>query len=316
MTMTKLLKPIKAPNEQISFGDPRIKYPMLSSYKLDGFRALIINGEIYSPALKRYANRTVNSHFAEILNYTRTTGSVFDGEIWNPGLTFNQLSSRLRSHNGDLFGCTFYMFDYLTKDEWEGWLPTQFFYRYDNCRKYDFCAYKFNLALVKQFFCHNAQAAQLHYEQALEDGFEGTILRDPCGEYKHGRCTIKQSNMLKFKPFTTIDGNIIKVFQRKKLKENHVRTYGPANVLQRDYKKDSYILVDAVGSVLVQLEDGRTCHAAFGKGFSYQTKRTFWHSRQDLIGRGVELKYMAYGEKDKPRIGTIIRFRQDKDKII
>jgi hypothetical protein len=77
--------------------------------------------------------------------------------------------------------------------------------------------------------------------------------------------------------------------------------------------QDSYELDEAVGAFVVQLDNGKTTSVTPGRGFSYADKQALWHRREQLIGKTVEFKWMPKGSKDLPRIGSVVRFRPDKD---
>ena len=302
-----LLRPIKAPSEQVPFTDPRIQYPMMGSIKYDGFRGLLINGVFYSPVLKPYRNQNLPSHFAEAVELSKL-GWVLDGELWSQPLSFNELQSRISSVQGSLTSVEYHIFDAVRAEEWGSFTP---FY-HDRYLRLIHLPQMSNCKVVHQHLISSAQEAETFYEDMLSAEHEGVILRSPFGRYKNNRCTHNESNMLKFKAFSTSDGVITKVIQRRKLKEDLEREYAPTGLLEKVHTKDSYTLDDAVGAVEVLFE-GVLFQCAFGRGFSYKEKQELWTKRDRLPGRHVEFKHMKHGAKDRPRIGSIVRFRYDLD---
>lgn len=310
--IAKLQRPIKCPNQQIPFTDPRIRYPMYASIKYDGFRGVVLNGHFMSPDMKPFGNLDLKKKFEPLFELAEKLGAVFDGEVWHPDITFSELSGRLRAHHGKLDGVEYHIFDVISQSEWNG-------------PKYE--PYQSRLALlnrlsdllqpecrvVQQTLCLSGGVAEQRYSELLAAGAEGVILRSPLGLYKNNRCTHLESNMLKFKHFQTTDAIIISVQQRRKLRPDLERTTNTYGLLEKVHTQDSYVLDDAVGAFQVQLSDGKTTSVNLGRGFSYQDRRLLWEGRANLVGKAVEFKWMPHGSKDLPRIGSVVRFRPDKD---
>ncbi len=285
---------------------------MYASIKYDGFRGLLLNDNFYSPVAKPFGNQNLPLYFADLIRLAMDYQLVLDGEVWSETLSFSDLSSVLRRHKGDLSLVQYHIFDVLTIDEWNHTKRTRYVDRYaklhafgpllpDNCR------------IVQQNTCLNAEVAQAMYGRFLAAGHEGVILRSPTGLYKNNRCTHNESNCFKFKHFQTTDAKIVDVIQRRKLKDSIDRTYSPYGLLDKVNTQDSYDLDDAVGAFQVRLADGRITSVNLGRGFSYLDRREMWIKRDGLIGKTIEFKWMPHGTKDLPRIGSVTRFRPDKD---
>lgn len=311
----ELLKPIKAPNEQIPFSDKRIKYPMLASIKYDGFRGILMNGVFYSPALKKHPNVNLLSHFSEIINHADRAGVVFDGELWHPNLTFDQLSSRMRKHDGSMEGFEYHIFDCMSVAEWNlADLGGRLYFARNGELGYVINVAQFpNVKHVKQTVVLNADAASEMYAAHLAAGHEGMMLRSANGRYKHNRCTHNESNLYKFKHFETIDAKIVGIVQRRKMRADVERTYDPVGGLAKVNTQDSYELDEALGALTVQLADGRKTDINLGRGYTYADRVSLWKTRENLVGKMVEFKWMPHGTKNLPRIGSVVRFRPDLD---
>lgn len=306
-----LRRPIKCPNQQIPFTDPRIHYPMYASIKYDGFRGTLLNGGFFSPEMKPFANKSLWRVFEKIIELAETHQLVFDGEVWHPGLSFDRLSSVLRKFDGDLTGVEYHIFDCLPVAEWNSDKVTSFMNRRgqllglggempDNCR------------IVHQEWCINPQDAEAKYAGFLAAGHEGVILRSPLGKYKNNRCTHLESNCYKFKHFQTDEAQIIAVIQRRIMRSDTDRTFNPYGLLEKIHTESSYDLDEAVGAFQVRLRDGTVTALNLGRGFSYEDRRSLWQERHTLVGKIVEYKSMPHGAKNLPRIGNITRFRHDK----
>lgn len=307
-----LRRPIKCPNEQIPFTDTRIRYPMYASVKYDGFRGVLLNGQLHSPEMKVFGNKQLPDYFHDLFQLAQAHQVVFDCEIWSPSLSFSDLSGVLRAHRGKLDTVEAHIFDVISVSEWNAPVKTvRFIDRYVRLNAFA-SVLPSNCRIVTQHTCLNPQDAQAKYSAHLSAGCEGIILRSPSGLYKNNRCTHRESNCLKFKHFQTTDATIVSVIQRRRMKDVE-RTYNPLGLLEKIHTEAAYDLDDAVGAFQVLLGDGKTTAVNLGRGFSYEDRRHLWTQRDTLVGRCVEFKWMPHGSKDLPRIGSVVRFRPDKD---
>lgn len=307
----QLLRPIKAPSEQILFTSEFIRYPMYASIKYDGFRGVLLGDRFFSPMMKPFTNNQLWKHFEKTIELAQEHKVVFDGEIWHPEITFTELSSRLRAGSGMLDGVQYHIFDCLTHDEWNGQAHSQFNHRQQHLEVLS-NYFTPDTKRVEQLLVLNSEDAANQYAKFLGAGHEGIILRSPTGVYKHNRCTHREGNMFKFKVFQTEDAVIVEVVQRRKMLDVE-RTYNPFGLLEKINTQESYGLDEAVGAFQVRLSDGRLTSVNLGRGFSYSARQKFWTLRDSLVGKHIEFKYMPHGTKELPRIGSMIRFRPDKD---
>jgi len=263
--------------------------------------------------MKPFGNKLLNETFHKIQTLATEFNLVFDGELWSPLLGFTDLSSCLRSHRGDLSKVEYHIFDAIGVDEWNA--PTKqvkFIDRYVRLQSVT-SILPTNCKVVQQITCLNATSGQEIYAKFLAAGCEGVILRSPTGLYKNNRCTHRESNCFKFKHFQTDDAVITEVIQRRKMLADTDRTYNPLGLLEKINTSESYELDEAVGAFTVLLSDGRSTSVNLGRGFSYRDRQDLWLQRDSLVGRCVEFKWMPHGTKDLPRIGSVVRFRPDKD---
>lgn len=306
---------IKAPNEIIPFTDPRIRYPMLASTKYDGHRMLAITGTRFlTPSGKDHVNQHILEHFKEFWLFCRNRDLVIDAELWSPRMAFNELQSAIRTHYAKLPDHVgLYVFDMLTLDEWN-----------DECqiRPYNFRYYAYtgifsdhsfpHVFPVWQYVAGDSTSAEAMFNDALEEGHEGIMLRSPNATYKHGRCTHLESHMYKFKHFVRQDAVIVGFEQMQRLKHGVARTTNEAGLLEPTYRAEDYEPVESVGAFIVSQDGGATTFKLKpGKGWTQKDREAWWHSRFALLGMSVEFSYMPHGTLNAPRIGSLERFRPD-----
>jgi hypothetical protein len=316
----KLQPPRKAPNEILPFNSPFIRYPMLASQKYDGFRCINFCGEQFmSPAMKPIPNANFHLKFKDFRRWCQANRTVTDGEIWSPELTFQELQSIIRSGLRPIpDSVSYYIFDWMDEKEWDGKVPLAPFENRFNWYNGFLAAQNFSGVIpVMQHLVYNPQEAEEMFNKEIEAEHEGIILVHPQSKYKHGRYTQKESQMFKFKEFLTMDGVIQDVIQRRKLKSNVNRTTNEVGGLARSYKNDDYELDDKVGAFTIKRTDGVVFDVKPGKGHDHEICRMWWKWFQQkptqLVGKHVEFKFMPHGTMDKPRIGSLVRFRPDLD---
>jgi DNA ligase-1 len=278
--MSCLLAPNKSP--EIDTGFYTDKYPLLASAKLDGFRALVTPDGIFSRNWKPF-NEAVHNYFADVIETAKDLQTVVDGEIYSRQFRFDELASNLRSGSIDS-SIRFYAFDSLSVNEWMSDSSEPFLNRYQTTvttyRKLD------TVAPLVQYQINNDDDLARLFAQAIEQGFEGLILRKPDSVYKHGRATMKQGIIFKLKQWVTVDSKIIGFKQRLK---GGKRT-------------------GKIGSYLLKSSDGIEFAAKPGAGVVVPES---WRFRNDLLGKFVECRFMKHGVKLKPRFAHITRLRPD-----
>ena len=303
---------MKGPNEIVAFDHHAITYPQLASQKFDGYRMLNLCGERQlSPAMKDFPNLNLFGHLLDLNNHLKRHRLVVDGEIWSPYLTFDELKSIIRSFKKPVPShVKYYIFDIMSESEWDNENEQPFLNRYleysQGLRGFP------NVLPVEQYHVIDATEAEDMFNQQIRAGHEGIILRQHHARYKHGRTTLNQDGMWKFKEFLTQDGIIIGVEEQMRLKAGVERTRDERGQLEREYRAELYEPAGMVGAFLVEHE-GKRFKVKPGKGYDNDMKINLWELHNTLIGAHCEFKHMPHGAKDKPRIGSLVRLRPDLD---
>lgn len=297
----KNFKPMLAPNETIDM--ETLKYPLLASYKLDGIRCIFKDGQMYTRALKQFPNIQLRKRFESLIKYSKVHNIILDGELLAKSLTFNELSGLTRQLDkeipNDLY---FYCFDIVKNENFEQSFKNRLHNLYTNL---DY------LKTVKQRVLYNVDEVNEYYQEALEWGCDGLILRDPSGRYKFGRGTIKEGLIFKMKPFETFDAKIIDVTQATEVRQGAEKKINELGRSVTSKKKDDRILINKA-SAFVVLYKGKELKVTIA--MTDEEKEEVWKNKSKYIGRWIEYKGMLTGSKDLPRHPNFIRFRDDKEK--
>jgi DNA ligase-1 len=147
------------------------------------------------------------------------------------------------------------------------------------------------------------------FETALQNGYEGLILKDPKGYYKNGRATVNEGLTYKVKPFETFDGEIVEVIQATQATEDSEKTTDVFGYSKTSKKKDDRELIEKASAFRVKY-NGTTVKVTLA--MSDPEKIRVWANKDTYIGKWVEYKGMQVGAKDVPRHPVFIRFREDK----
>jgi len=269
-----------------------ICYPVLASPKIDGVRCLITPEGVQTRNGKPIPNRFA----AGLLEKARQAKLFFDGELVCLGedrkmLDFNTTSGLLRKvdTSAEYLHVNLLVFDNLHPDA----ICLPFSRRILHCQTQlqglitDFGF----IQLVPQVMCSSAAELAEFEEYCVGEGYEGVMVRDPQGPYKHGRSTVREGYLLKVKRFADAEGTVAG------FEEQYSVTGDPKNTL------GALILDTPFGQLKV------------GSGFTEELRREIWLYPAKYIGQLVTFKYQPSGMKDGglPRFPTFKGFRMEED---
>lgn len=270
-----------------------LHYPMYLSPKLDGVRAIVKNGVVYSRSGKPIPNKNVQRMYGHYHGYDGELiyGSPTDANV------YNKTVSAVMTEDGPQVD--FYAFDY--------WDST---YTYKSRHGYLEEGIIYNMYLVPQYEVASEDDV-IKYEKVMLDlGYEGVMLRNPDAVYKHGRSTIKEEGLLKVKRFIDSEATVLDVHPL--FRNNNEAKTDALGYTERSTCKDNLVATNLLGSIIVKdLYTG--IEFSIGSGFDEQTRIGLWQQKDALIGKIVKYKHFPVGEKDKPRFPVFIGFRAKED---
>lgn len=305
-----------------------IKYPKYASMKLDGIRCVFHPDlGMVSRSLKPIQNKQLQDKFKVLTEEASRTGLIRDGELYGHKLTFQEITSAcmtqdfydekthkklLKQYDGDKLAIVGHVAKLITQIE---------FYQFDHVdpdRHHVPLKDRINfevpeggvITFVSQNLMHSKEEVESLFKTALDQGFEGLILRDPVSPYKFGRSTLKEEFMLKIKPFDSFDTKIIGVVQSTEVNADVEKTKNELGRSVTSKKKDDRHLIEKASAFWVMYDK----HALkVSLAMTDAEKEEVWKNRQNYIGRMIEYKGMKVGAKDCPRHPVFVRFREDRD---
>ena len=275
-------------------------HSFLLSPKIDGIRALVVNGQLVSRTLKPIRNAHTQALFGRP-ELEGLDGELVVGNPWDKNL-MQQTSSGVMSISGKP-NVTFHVFDKW--NEYKG-----FGIRLRATNKASWNAQQ-PVEMVLHELVHSYEQMLERETAYLSQGYEGVMLRHPGGPYKQNRSTLKEAYLVKVKRFHDAEAVVLDW-------EPLMRNYNEQERDERGYAKRSSVSAnkeadDLIGALLV-----RCCASgqefSIGSGFTEAQRIQLYGERHRLAGRVLKYKsFKMTGVKDKPRHPIFLGFRDVED---
>lgn len=281
----------------------QITKPMLASRKLDGVRCVIDDEGALTRSLKLVRNNFVQDIIGT-LNFNYLDGELIVGPANAPNV-MQATTSGVMSLKGEP-DFTFYVFDYRHSLS----VSQPFKDRLDIARQIVDIMGEPRVQLLEHVLIETTEQLKEFEEQALDEGYEGVILRDPDGIYKYGRNSARESLMLKIKRFVHSEAIILDSIEQ--MHNNNIATTNALGLTERSTHKDNKTPAGVLGAWLVRdCETGK--EFTVGGGFTAQQRAEFWRNRGEYHGRMIRYKSFPVGVKELPRFPVFDAFRDPDD---
>ena len=293
--MGDIFKPMLAKDADI----PNIVYPVLASPKLDGVRAIVRDGVVYSRSNKPIPSAHVQNLFRKLEGFD---GELIVGEPTSEACYRDTISGVMAQDKvPDVY---FHVFDYVSKNT----LPYNERQEFFACYKH--AAYSNQSVCVVEQRRVNDEAELLAYEaECLGIGYEGLILRAPNGPYKQGRSTVKEGYLLKVKRFLDAEATIVGFEER--MENRNEKTINELGRSSRSSHKENKFGRGDLGALICKTHEG--IEFGIGTGFDDAERTQIWGIRNNLLGKIVKYKFFPVGVKEAPRHPVFLGFRNPID---
>jgi DNA ligase-1 len=282
----------------------QVKFPCMASVKLDGIRCTIFGGIAYSRSLKPLPNLYIqqwcklNQEALEGLDGEFIVGSETDP------LVFSKTTSVVMSID-KVQDFTFFTFDVV--DETKTAIER---FQVLNTKGLVGKSLPKEVWVVTQYKIETLEQLEAFEKDALEQGFEGTMLKSLDGKYKFGRSTVKSQQLLKRKLFVDSEFEIVG-FEPKYHNANEA-VINELGRTSRSTSKEGLVALDTLGALLCKTPSGTIF--GVGTGFDDATRKSLWDQRESLTGQLAKVKYFEVGMQDEvPRFPVFLGLRNSDD---
>lgn len=281
----------------------KIQYPVLGFPKIDGIRAVIHAKKPLSRKLITLPNKFIQGFFSHE-HFQGLDGELVVGAPNDP-LCIKHTTSGVMSHDGEP-DFSFYVFDSWSSQGGYG----------GRLARATIQVSAIDSVRTKVLFPSELRNVDdlLAFEQnQLEQGYEGIILRDPSGLYKHGRSTVREGGLLKLKRFLDSEAVVLEVIEEQfngneAQKDNLGRT-------KRSSAKAGKIGKGRAGALHV-MDTATGVEFEVGTGLTDADKAEWWGWWQlgdDRPIRHVKYKYFPVGMQERPRHPVYLSWRHQMD---
>jgi len=268
----------------------RLQFPVFASIKLDGVRAIVLQGVVYSRNNKPIPNRYVQAKFKHL--------EYYDGELilGDPAdkLCYNKTVSAVMSQSApEGANVVFHVFDHLAS------MFAPYNLRYARLDE------SLGVEVLWQHHVSSLEHLLAIETTVLGGGHEGLIVRSIDGPYKQGRSTTREGYLLKLKRFKDAEFEVVGFEER--MHNSNEATVNELGRTSRSSHQANMLPRGDLGALICKY-GGTTFNV--GTGFDDATRKKIWDRREGYIGRMAKVKYFAVGMKDLPRHPVFLGFRK------
>lgn len=283
----------------------KIKFPVIASPKLDGYRILTVLEDGQVKAKTRKFLELPNHHVRKMIE---KLPPGLDGELIHPSMDFAEQGGYRRFDGEPKFH--YYVFDYAgTKEECPNGpnFDTPF---NDRIAQLMILLGRETwgwLKLTPQIWVENQEELDAICKQHLEDGYEGTMIRDPNGVYKFGRSTVKEGGLLKIKQWADAEAEVIGFVERMhNANEAEKNAFGRT---KRSTKKDNKVGIDTLGSFVCR--DLKTGVVFNVPGKTQEFNQEIWDNQPKYLGKIMTYEFQRAGMDEAPRFPGFKRWFEE-----
>lgn len=282
----------------------KLRYPVLASLKLDGVRAFVSGGVVYSRNYKPIPSIYVQNKFCHLPE--GTDGELILGNPTDPAAYRKTVGAVMSSDHPEAQNVVFHVVDSMPV---AGNDPG--FQRRYNAYSEALAGYS-RVKVIDQIPIVNAEELLAMEAKALAEGHEGLMVRDPNGRYKHGRSSEKEGILLKLKRFSDSEavvlGTVPLMHNENEAEEDEL------GHTKRSTAKAGLVALPMLGKFVVRdVKSGVEFECGTGQGLTKEMRAELWPNRQNLVGKIIKYKYFPTGGKDKPRFPIWLGWRDPID---
>lgn len=293
---------------------PFNKTRWLVTPKLDGIRALTVDGDLVSRSLKKIQNHHIRESVNQLI---AGTDIMLDGELMlqSSTATLQDVVSAVMSRDGTP-AFRYVVFDFLCPSQ--GVLTTTpYLERMEHLIRYKTKLIRENrghfIDILTPQEVVSKEAFMGSYQDFLDRGMEGLMVRSFDSPYKHGRSTYNEGWLLKYKPEEDSEAVVIG-FEQRYHNQNEAITNALGHT-ERSSKAEGLVPVEQVGRLNVKdIKSG--LEFGVGTGFTDEERTKMWLNQSEYLGKILTYRFSPVGVDLKtgmPRFPSFKGFRHPDD---
>lgn len=275
----------------------KLRFPLLASPKLDGIRAIVRDGVVYSRSNKPIPNKFVQEMFSM---YEHFDGELIVGDATS-SMVYRETTSHVMSHDKTGFPVRFFVFDHVRdlQQPYSLRLHQLMGDARDDAR----------LVLHTQMLIRTLEQLINFENDCLDNGYEGLILRDSEAPYKLGRSTANEGYLLKLKRFQDAEAEVIGFEER--MHNGNEATVSELGRTKRSSHQAGKSGRGDLGALVCRNRDGVEFN--IGTGLDDSERARIWNNRSEFLGALVKYKFFPVGVKEAPRHPVFLGWRDKAD---
>lgn len=295
--------------------ESKVRFPCIVQPKIDGVRGIHLDPGVglTGRSGKAHANQYTSAIFSNSI-YLGFDGELIAGAKTDPDLC--RLTTSACNTIGGRPSVTWIVFDYITPETIDlpyaqrlGRAHHRVGYLNESAKLHGYqspC-----LELIQSLVCANLEQLLELDAQFLDQGYEGTIIRDMDGKYKQGRSTVREMGLLRIKRFSDAEAIVVSIEEGQR--NDNEATRDVHGYTERSTHQENMVPNGMVGALICKnLNDGETIKVSAGC-MSHEERVSYFLNPEKLIGKVVKYKHFAHGQKDKPRFPTFQCLRAESD---
>lgn len=296
-----------APNEVPSDDFIATRLPLLASYKLDGIRCTVQEGQLLSRSLKPLPNKFLQERFSSLPE--GTDGELVQG-IKQDNETFKRSHKIVMKSDRplDFFGDTvrLHVFDRF---------HPEIGFRFRMLDVDQNIGRQFDHAIpIKQVFVATMNDLAAFEKLALGLGYEGVMLRSLDGPYKQGRATLNQGWLMKLKRYVDAEARILSCYEE--MENQNEEFTNELGRTARSSHQENKVGKNQLGGFNVIGVNGAYKDVEFrvsSSSIDHDERKELWTKRDTLTGETLTYKYFPIGSDEKPRAPVFKGLRSEED---
>lgn len=297
-----------------------VQFPCWVQPKIDGVRAINTTGQLTGRSLDPFKGFGITDYFSAS-PFKGLDGEMILGD--KPNCT-ERLCSATTGAMGRFKGVTemadlhWWVFDHLAHTD------QQYSDRYWRLRDVVLKLAHPKIHLVPFEMCRDLDDLKHAIGEYAEDGYEGTIIRNPRAVYKPGRATRRNQELWRVKPWADAEILVTGITEGQvNWNEKKTNSLGRS---ERSSAKAGMVPNGQVGSIqgvmLANFYDPITTKLLFPKGLpitvgsgemSVEEAIHYFEHPDEIVSHVVKFKHMTHGVKDLPRFPTYMSHRLLQD---